>query len=214
MSEPALTPQQIMTLSPIIPVIAIDDANRAIDLAHALIEGGVKVLEVTLRTAAALDAIALIAKEVPDAVVGAGTVLNTGDLQRVIDAGAKFAISPGSTNTLLSEALKLNFPLLPGVATASEIMNGLDLGYTHFKLFPAMSAGGITALKSFSGPLQQAKFCPTGGINESNFLDFLKLENVLCIGGSWFVPADLISAGKFDEITKLTSSAIDLYNNN
>lgn len=211
MSQSSLSPQEIMTLSPIIPVIAIDDADRAVDLAHALIEGGINVLEVTLRTTAALDAIRLLAEKVPEAVVGAGTVVNTGDLNRVIDAGAKFAISPGSTEKLLSEALKLNYPLLPGVATASEIMNGLDIGYTHFKLFPAMSAGGINALKSFAGPFQQAKFCPTGGISEDNFLDFLKLKNVLCIGGSWIVPADLINAGKFDEITKLTRSAIELF---
>jgi 2-dehydro-3-deoxyphosphogluconate aldolase/(4S)-4-hydroxy-2-oxoglutarate aldolase len=211
MSQTTLTAPQIMALTPIIPVIAIDDAERAIDLAHALIAGGINVLEITLRTPAALKAISLLAQNVPEAVVGAGTVLNTDDLHRVVDAGAKFAISPGSTETLLLEALKLSYPLLPGVATASEIMQGLDLGYTHFKLFPAMSAGGITALKSFSGPFQSAKFCPTGGISEDNFLDFLNLKNVLCIGGTWIAPGDLTNAGKFDEITKLTASALALY---
>lgn len=202
-----------MTLSPIIPVIALADAERAVDLAHALIAGGISVLEITLRTPAALNAIKLIEENVPNATVGAGTVLNIDDLHRVIDAGAKFAISPGSTEELLLEAQKLNFPLLPGVATASEIMKGLEIGYTHFKLFPAMSAGGITALKSFSGPFQNAKFCPTGGISENNFLDFLKLDNVLCIGGTWVAPGDLTNAGKFDEITKLTESALSLYKN-
>ena len=213
MSQTKLSPQEIMTLSPIIPVIALEDAERAIDLAHALIAGGISVFEITLRTPAALNAIKLIEENVPNATVGAGTVLNIDDLHRVIDAGAKFAISPGSTEELLLEAQKLNFPLLPGVATASEIMKGLDIGYTHFKLFPAMSAGGITALKSFSGPFQNAKFCPTGGISENNFLDFLKLDNVLCIGGTWVAPGDLTNAGKFDEITKLSESALSLYKN-
>jgi len=213
MSQTKLSPQEIMTLSPIIPVIALADAERAVDLAHALIAGGISVLEITLRTPAALNAIKLIEENVPNATVGAGTVLNIDDLHRVIDAGAKFAISPGSTEELLLEAQKLNFPLLPGVATASEIMKGLEIGYTHFKLFPAMSAGGITALKSFSGPFQNAKFCPTGGISENNFLDFLKLDNVLCIGGTWVAPGDLTNAGKFDEITKLTESALSLYKN-
>jgi 2-dehydro-3-deoxyphosphogluconate aldolase/(4S)-4-hydroxy-2-oxoglutarate aldolase len=211
MSQSTLSPQEIMTLSPIIPVIAIDDAHRAVDLAHALMAGGIKVLEITLRTPAALEAIRLLADQLPDAVVGAGTVLNTDDLQRVIDAGAQFAISPGSTETLLTTAQKLNYPLLPGVATASEIMRGLDLGYTHFKLFPAVSAGGISALKSFAGPFLNAKFCPTGGISESNFLDFLKLKNVLCIGGSWVAPSDLTHAGKFAEITAITRTALALY---
>jgi len=213
MSQTLMYPPEIMALSPIIPVIAIDDAARAIDLAHALIAGGIKVLEITLRTPDALKAISLLTENVPEAVVGAGTVLNVNDLHRVVDAGASFAISPGSTEMLLLEALKLNFPLLPGVATGSEIMHGLELGYTHFKLFPAMSAGGITALKSFSGPFQSARFCPTGGISEDNFLDFLKLDNVLCIGGSWIAPGDLTNAGKFDEITRLTASAIELYKN-
>jgi len=212
MSQTIFTPQQIMTASPIIPVIAIDDAHKAVDLAHALIDGGINVLEITLRTPAALDAIRLIINAVPEAIVGAGTVLSTDDLLAVKDLGATFAISPGSTESLLSEAQKQAFPLLPGVATASEIMLGLNLGYSHFKLFPAMSAGGITALKSFSGPFQTAQFCPTGGVNESNFLNFLELDNVLCIGGSWIAPSSLTNAGKFAEITQLTTSALALYN--
>ena len=213
MSQTKLTPSEIMTLSPIIPVIAIDDVHQSIDLAQALIAGGINVLEITLRTPAAIDSIRLLSDMVPEAIVGAGTVLNTDDLLRVQDAGAKFAISPGSTKKLLKKALKMDFPLLPGVATASEIMQGLDLGYSHFKLFPAVSAGGIGALKSFAGPFQDARFCPTGGINEKNFLDFLNLENVLCIGGSWVAPNSLTNAGKFDEISSITASALAKYYN-
>ncbi len=172
MSNNLLSPQEIMSLSPIIPVIEIDDVSQSIDLANALIAGGINVLEITLRTAAAIDAISLLAKEVPAAIIGAGTVLNPTDLAKVRDAGASFAISPGCTDSLLKSAKDIDFPLIPGVSTGSEIMNGLDLGYTHFKLFPATSVGGISLLKTFSGPFQQAKFCPTGGINESNYLDF------------------------------------------
>lgn len=210
MKQTALTPSDIMTVSPIIPVIAIEDAGQAVDLAHALIAGGIRVLEITLRTAAALDAISRLVSEVPDAVIGAGTVLTTTDLMKVKDAGAQFAISPGSTKELLMEASQQELPLLPGVATASEIMQGLDLGYTHFKLFPAVTAGGVGALKSFAGPFQSAVFCPTGGIDESNFRDFLALDNVLCIGGSWVAPGALIKAGRFDEITTISQSALSL----
>jgi len=211
MNSKKLTPAEIMSLSPIIPVIEIDDISQSVDLAHALIEGGISVLEITLRTEAALGAISLLAKEVPEAHVGAGTVLNPDDLKKVRDAGATFAISPGCTNRLLLSAKEMDFPLIPGISTGSEIMNGLELGYTHFKLFPATSVGGIPLLKSFGGPFQQARFCPTGGINENNYLDFLALDNVLCVGGSWIVPKSLINSGSFDEITKVTASAIGSY---
>ncbi|GAA0416478.1 bifunctional 4-hydroxy-2-oxoglutarate aldolase/2-dehydro-3-deoxy-phosphogluconate aldolase [Cocleimonas flava] len=213
MSNNVLSPQEIMTLSPIIPVIEIEDVSQSIDLANALIAGGINVLEITLRTPAAMDAISLLAKEVPSAVVGAGTVLNPNDLAKVRDAGASFAISPGCTDSLLQSAKDINFPLIPGVSTGSEIMNGLDLGYTHFKLFPATSVGGIPLLKSFSGPFQQAKFCPTGGINENNYLDFLALENVLCAGGSWVAPTKLVKSGDFNKITEITASALAKFKN-
>ncbi|MEB8432726.1 bifunctional 4-hydroxy-2-oxoglutarate aldolase/2-dehydro-3-deoxy-phosphogluconate aldolase [Cocleimonas sp. KMM 6892] len=213
MSNNVLSPQEIMTLSPIIPVIEIEDVSQSIDLANALIAGGINVLEITLRTPAAMDAISLLAKEVPSAVVGAGTVLNPDDLAKVRDAGASFAISPGCTDSLLQSAKDINFPLIPGVSTGSEIMNGLDLGYTHFKLFPATSVGGIPLLKSFSGPFQQAKFCPTGGINENNYLDFLALENVLCAGGSWVAPTKLVKSGDFNKITEITASALAKFKN-
>ena len=208
MKTEQLTPAEIMALSPVIPVIEIKDINQSIDLAHALIAGGINVLEVTLRTGDALDAISLLAKEVPEAHVGAGTVLNADDLARVRDAGATFAISPGSTTSLLKSAIDINFPLLPGVSTGSEIMNGLDLGYTHFKLFPATSVGGISLLKSFGGPFQQVKFCPTGGINENNYRDFLALDNVLCVGGSWVASKQLLKDGNFNKITEITASAL------
>lgn len=211
MDSKQLTPAEIMTLSPIIPVIEIHDIAQSIDLAHALIAGGINVLEITLRTDAALDAISLLVKEVPEAHVGAGTVLNPSDLAKVRDAGAAFALSPGSSTSLLERANHIDFPLIPGVSTGSEIMQGMDLGYTHFKLFPATTVGGISLLKSFGGPFQQAKFCPTGGINVENYLDFLRLDNVLCVGGSWIVPTSLINAGSFDEITRITTSAITQY---
>ena len=202
------TATEVMEISPIIPVIAINDANEAVNLAHALMAGGINILEITLRTPAALKAIESIAAQSSDAVVGAGTVLNIDDLKRVRDAGAKFAISPGSTPTLLEAAKKMEFTLLPGVATASEIMMGLEHGYDRFKLFPAMSAGGVTALKSFGGPFQYVKFCPTGGINATNADDFLSLKNVLCVGGSWVAPQKLIDAMAYDEITAITKASL------
>ncbi|MGK0271256.1 MAG: 2-dehydro-3-deoxyphosphogluconate aldolase/(4S)-4-hydroxy-2-oxoglutarate aldolase [Cocleimonas sp.] len=212
MNNTNLTPAEIMFLSPIIPVIEIEDVAQSIDLAHALIEGGINVLEITLRTDAAIDAISLLAKEVPEAHIGAGTVLNPSDLARVRDAGAAFALSPGSTQSLLQRANHINFPLIPGISTGSEIMQGMDLGYTHFKLFPAMTLGGVSILKSFGGPFQQAKFCPTGGINEENYVDFLSLENVICVGGSWVAPSQLVKSGDFDQITSLTKSALNKLN--
>jgi 2-dehydro-3-deoxyphosphogluconate aldolase/(4S)-4-hydroxy-2-oxoglutarate aldolase len=208
MSSKQLTLTEIMTLSPIMPVIQIDNVNQSIDLANALIAGGINVLEITLRTDAALDAISLLAKEVPEAYIGAGTVVNTDDLHRVRDAGASFALSPGSTTSLLKNAKDIDFPLIPGIATGSEIMHGMELGYNHFKLFPATAVGGIPLLKSFGGPYQEARFCPTGGINIGNFQDFLALDNVLCVGGSWIAPNNLIQSSDFEQITALTKAAL------
>lgn len=199
----------ILAQSPIMPVIAIKDTNRACELADALMEGGISVLEITLRTPKALEAIERIAKNVPGAVVGAGTVLNPRDLQAVRDAGAQFAISPGITPPLLQAGRESTIPLLPGVATASEIMAGLSHGYSRFKLFPATVAGGIAALKAFGGPFAQVRFCPTGGIGEENFIDFFKLSNVACIGGSWVAPASLIDAGSWDAITRIARRSVD-----
>lgn len=205
-----MTPTQVMEVSPIIPVIAIDDADEAVNLANALIEGGIRILEITLRTPAAIKAIEQIAKHCPDAVVGAGTVLNPTDLQRVVDAGAQFSISPGMTPTLLESAKTMHATLLPGAATASDIMMGLEHGFDRFKLFPAITAGGTTALRSFGGPFKDVKFCPTGGVNADNASDFLSLGNVLCVGGSWVAPSDLIDAKAYEKITTITKKALNM----
>ncbi len=201
---------EMMTISPIIPVITINDIERSVDLAHALIAGGINILEVTLRTPAALDVIKHLRDKVPNAIIGAGTVINENNLKQVIDSGAQFAISPGHTSQLLAYAKLAEFPLLPGVASGSEIMTCLVMGYQDFKLFPAEVAGGIAALKSFASPFAAARFCPTGGVNQDNFLAYLALSNVTCIGGSWLTPKSLIDAGRFDEISHITKSAIKL----
>jgi 2-dehydro-3-deoxyphosphogluconate aldolase / (4S)-4-hydroxy-2-oxoglutarate aldolase len=179
---------QVMQISPVIPVLVIEDVAYARPIAEALVAGGLRVLEVTLRTAAALEVIAEMAK-VEGAVVGAGTVLNEADLRASIDAGAQFIVSPGLTEPLGKAAIASGIPFLPGTANAGDIMRGLDMGLTHFKFFPAEAAGGIKALKSLAGPFGQARFCPTGGITQASAPEWLSLEAVLCVGGSWIVPA-------------------------
>jgi len=183
---------QIMRTAPVIPVLVIDDAHHARELAGALVAGGLRVLEVTLRTPAAIDAIRRM-KLVPGAIVGAGTVTNQAQLDEARAAGAEFIVSPGLTEGLAHAAIAAGVPFLPGVATASDIMRGLDLGLTHFKFFPAEAAGGIKALKALAAPFAQCRFCPTGGIAAETAPDWLALEPVLCVGGSWIVPrgADL-----------------------
>ena len=175
-----------MRTAPVIPVLVIDDAAYARPIAEALVAGGLPVLEVTLRTAAALDVIAEM-KKVPGAIVGAGTVLDVAGLESAMAAGAEFIVSPGLTDTLGKAAIAKGIPLLPGIANAGDIMRGLDLGLTHFKFFPAMANGGLPALKSLVGPFGQCKFCPTGGISQENAAEWLALEQVLCVGGSWLV---------------------------
>ena len=179
---------QVMQTSPVIPVLVIEDAAYARPIAEALVAGGLRVLEVTLRTAAALEVIAEMVK-VEGAIVGAGTVLNEADLRASIDAGAQFIVSPGLTEPLGKAAIASGIPFLPGTANAGDIMRGLDMGLTHFKFFPAEAAGGIKALKSLAGPFGQARFCPTGGITLASAPEWLALEAVLCVGGSWIVPA-------------------------
>ena len=174
----------VMRLSPVIPVLIVEDAALARPIAEALVEGGLRVLEVTLRTAAALEVISEMAK-VEGAVVGAGTVLNDRDLQASIDAGARFIVSPGLTDHLGRAAVESGIPFLPGISSAGEIMRGLDLGLTHFKFFPASTSGGIPALKALSAPFGQARFCPTGGVTLETAPDWLALPSVLCVGGSW-----------------------------
>ena len=179
--------EAIMRTSPVIPVLVIDDAALAAPLAEALVAGGLKVLEVTLRTPAALDAIREM-KQVPGAIVGAGTVLNAVQLRNAVQAGAEFIVSPGLTETLAREVASQRVPFLPGVATAGEIMRGLDLGLTHFKFFPATAAGGLPVLKAHQAVFGDVRFCPTGGITQVSAPDWLALKSVLCVGGSWLVP--------------------------
>ena len=181
------SPAAVMQLAPVIPVLVIEDAAHARPIAEALVAGGLFALEVTLRTAAALEVIAEMSK-VEGAVVGAGTVLNEADLRASLNAGAKFIVSPGLTEPLGKAAIASGIPFLPGIANSGDIMRGLDLGLTHFKFFPAEASGGIKALKALSGPFGQCKFCPTGGITQASAPDWLALDVVLCVGGSWIVP--------------------------
>lgn len=185
--------EQIMISCPVIPVIVIDDIDDAVPMAQALVNGGLKVLEVTLRTDCGLQAIRNIRREVPGAIVGAGTVITAQDLSAAVAAGSQFLVSPGSTPALIDAALQQSVPLLPGVASPSEAMALLERGITHMKFFPAQAAGGIPMLKSIAGPFPQIRFCPTGGITESNAPDFLALKNVLCVGGTWMLTKALIS---------------------
>ena len=200
--------EEIMTLSPVIAVVTVSEAARAAPLAQALVKGGVRAIEITLRTPAALAAIEAAA-QVEGAVVGAGTVLSIQDLRAATEAGAKFAVSPGSTPSLLEAARAAPIPLLPGVATASELMQGLELGYSNFKFFPAEAAGGAAVLKGLAGPFPQAKFWPSGGVTLDIAGDYLSLPNVVCVGGSWLAPDKLTAAGDWDAIEALARSAVE-----
>lgn len=197
----------ILHQAPVIPVIAIERLADAVPLARALVAGGLPVLEITLRTACALDAMRAIAAEVPEAIVGAGTVLTPADLAAVAAAGAQFAISPGATPTLYAAVRNASIPWLPAIATASELMLGLEQGLTRFKFFPAESSGGVAALKSFAGPFPQARFCPTGGIDAAKAPAYKALPNVITVGGSWMLPKAAIDAGRWDEIEALARAA-------
>ena len=179
---------KVMRMAPVIPVLVVHDVAHGLPMAQALVKGGLPVLEVTLRTEAALDVIREMSK-CEGAFVGAGTVLNEKQLDQAIDAGAKFIVSPGLTKPLAKAAIERGIPFLPGIATAADIMRGLDLGLDHFKFFPAETSGGIKALKALAAPFYQARFCPTGGITEQSAPDWLALDAVLCVGGSWIVPA-------------------------
>lgn len=193
----------ILADGPVIPVIVVDDVAHAVPLARALVAGGVRVLEVTLRTAAGLESIRRMIAEVPEAIVGAGTVLSGAQLAEVAKLGAAFAVSPGATPALLDAAADSPVPLLPGTATASEVMTVLERGYTHMKLFPAEASGGIDKLSSLASPLPAAKFCPTGGIDPDKARHYLALPNVVCVGGSWLVPRDAMRQGDWNRITEL-----------
>jgi 2-dehydro-3-deoxyphosphogluconate aldolase/(4S)-4-hydroxy-2-oxoglutarate aldolase len=205
-----LTADDVLKLSPVMPVVVIDDAAHAEPLARVLLASGIRTIEVTLRTSAALDSIRSIAKTAPDMIVGAGTVLNLADLEAAIEAGARYALSPGATPKLMKAARNAKIPFIPGVATSSEIMRGLDLGYTHFKFFPAEQLGGVAALKALHGPLCDAQFCPTGGITPDKAPAYLALPNVLCVGGSWIAPADKIKAQDWAAIEAAAKQAAAL----
>ncbi len=204
-----MEPDEVMATSPVIPVVVIERREQAVPLAKALLRGGIPIIEVTLRSGAALDAMEEITRRVPELLVGAGTVLSSEDLGRVAEAGARFAISPGMTPGLLQAARRGPIPLIPGVSTISELMVGMELGYTHFKLFPAGAVGGIRFLKAVAGPLPHATFCPTGGISQDDFLEYLALPNVACVGGSWVAPPSLIERGQWDAIARLAREAVE-----
>ena len=199
----------LMTAAPVIPVLVIEDAASARPLAEALVAGGLPVLEVTLRTPAALEAMRAMA-EVPGAIAGVGTALDGDDLRRAADAGARFAVSPGYTEALGKVAREINLPLLPGIATSADIMRARDGGFTELKFFPAVQAGGLAMLKALGGPFVDTVFCPTGGITAATAPDFLALPNVLCVGGSWVAPKELVAAGDKAAITALAKEAAAL----
>jgi 2-dehydro-3-deoxyphosphogluconate aldolase/(4S)-4-hydroxy-2-oxoglutarate aldolase len=205
-SETTLT---LCRMAPVIPVLVIRDPAHAAPLARALVAGGLPVLEVTLRTPAALEVIAEMAR-IPGAVVGAGTVLSPADVRNVMAAGAGFAVAPGATDRLLDACEERGLPILPGAATATEAMVLLERGYSTQKFFPAEVAGGAAGLRALASPLPQITFCPTGGIGPANAADYLRLPNVACVGGSWVAPADLIAAGDWDAIEALARTAAAL----
>lgn len=200
----------VLDLAPVMPVVVVEDAEQAVPLARALVEGGLPGIEITLRTPAALDAIERVAQEVPEAVVGAGTVVNGEQARAAAQAGARFLVSPGCTPTLAREMADTGLPALPGVATVSEAMALLELGLTELKFFPAEASGGAAFLKSLIGPLPQVRFCPTGGITARSAQSYLALANVGCVGGSWLTPAALVREGRWDEVTRLAREAAAL----
>ncbi len=203
-----MTEKEVMQISPIVPVIALDHMDDALPLAEALLKGGISIMEITLRTDAGLGAIEAISKALPQMHVGAGTVLNSSDFENAVAYGAQFVFSPGISEALLQTSKALNVALIPGVATASEVMLAKNNGFEHCKLFPATLAGGVEILKAFGGPFPSMRFCPTGGVNLDNISDFLSLDNVLCAGGSWIVPKQALKEKNFKEITTLCIEAM------
>ena len=202
-----LTALQVMQDAPVIPVIVLHDVAHAVPMARALVAGGIRMLEVTLRTPQALACMEAIARDVPEAVLGAGTVRNPADAKAAAAAGARFAVSPGYTSAVGQACRDLGLPLLPGVATGSEIMMAQEDGLSELKFFPALQAGGTAMLKAWSGPFGDVRFCPTGGVSPANAAEFLALPNVVCVGGSWLVPADALAQGDWARITQLAREA-------
>lgn len=200
--------ETILTAAPVVPVLIIDDVQSAVPLATALVKGGLPAIEITLRTDAAIEAIAAVAAAVEGAFVGAGTVMNGGQLDAVTRAGATFAVSPGATDALLDAADNSAVPLLPGAANASQAMALVERGYDIMKFFPAGPAGGVNYLKALSSPLAGIRFCPTGGVSATNAPDYLALSNVICVGGSWVAPTQAIRDGDWARITDLARQAV------
>lgn len=206
-----LSIDKILKVAPVVPVMVVERLEDAVPLAQALYNGGLKVLEITLRTPVALDAIRAMVDALPeDAVIGAGTIITPEDLDNAVKAGSKFLVSPGTTPALIEAAKYSAVPLLPGIATPSEAMNLLTQGFTHLKFFPAESAGGVSMVKSIGGPLPQITFCPTGGIDLAKAPSYLALPNVACVGGTWMAPKNLIAEQRWDEIEKLAREAASL----
>jgi 2-dehydro-3-deoxyphosphogluconate aldolase/(4S)-4-hydroxy-2-oxoglutarate aldolase len=202
---------EIVKVAPVIPVMVVERIEDAVPLARALYNGGLKVLEITLRTPCALDAITAMVEALPgDAVIGAGTIITPADLEKAVKAGSTFLVSPGTTPALIEAAKSSSIPLLPGVATPTEAMNLLVQGFTHLKFFPAEAAGGVPMMKSIGGPLPQITFCPTGGIDLARAPSYLALPNVACVGGTWMAPKELMKAGRWDEIERLAREAASL----
>ena len=201
---------ELLEKVPVVPVVVIDDAAKAVPLAQALVAGGLPVIEVTMRTTAAPEAIAAIAAEVPDALVGAGTVLSSEHAHTIVDAGAKFIVSPGLHENVVAAARQLSVPIIPGVATATEAQQAWNMGLHTLKFFPAGQAGGIPMIKALAAVFRDVKFMPTGGVSAKNLADYLEVPAVLACGGSWLTPADAIVAGDFDKITRLATEAIGI----
>jgi 2-dehydro-3-deoxyphosphogluconate aldolase/(4S)-4-hydroxy-2-oxoglutarate aldolase len=204
------SPASVLDLAPVVPVVVLDDPADAVPLARALVAGGLPVIEVTLRTPGALDAVRAIARAVPEAVVGAGTVITPVQVTESVAAGARFLVSPGWTDVLLTAMRASGVPFLPGVSTTSEVVALLERGVREMKFFPAQAAGGTAYLKSLAGPLPQARFCPTGGIGPDNAPEYLALPNVGCVGGSWMIPADAVAARDWGRVERLARAAVAL----
>lgn len=204
-----IQPEEVLRQGPVMPVMVIQKLEHAVPLARALVAGGIRVLEITLRTPVAMEAIRIISREVSGAMVGVGTVTHVEELTAVAEAGAVFAISPGLTVELLNAANQGPIPLIPGIATISELMTGMARGYSHFKFFPAEAAGGVRMLQAIAGPFPQITFCPTGGITPANYRDYLALKNVACIGGSWVAPQEAMDQGDWARISALAREAVE-----
>lgn len=208
MTELPKTAIDLMTRGPVIPVLVVERAVDAVPLARALLAGGVDTMEITLRTPDAVDAIRSVAAQVPDMAVGAGTIVRPEQARDAVSAGAAFLVSPGCTPRLLEALLDQAVPILPGAATASEVMSLMEDGITEMKFFPAVAAGGIPALRALAGPLPEVTFCPTGGIDRAAVADYLALPNVACVGGTWLTPSDLVAAQNWQAITDLAAAVI------